>query len=84
MRELPAGKGFADMVYIPRRRAQDKPALVVELKWNKNAKGAINQIKEKEYCKSLERYSGKILMVGVNYDKKTRKHTCRIEECTKG
>ncbi len=84
VRELPAGKGFADMVYIPGRRSQDKPALVVELKWNKNAKGAINQIKEKEYCKCLERYSGKILMVGVNYDKKTRKHTCRIEECKKG
>ena len=59
---------------------QEKPALVVELKWNESANGAIEQIKKKEYCKSLEEYKGNILLVGVNYNKKTKKHECIIEE----
>ena len=53
---------------------------VVELKWNESANGAIEQIKKKEYCKSLEEYKGNILLVGVNYNKKTKKHECIIEE----
>lgn len=60
------------MVFIPRKRFADKPALVVELKWNKDAVGAIAQIKEREYCQSLEEYQGNLLLVGVNYDKKHR------------
>ena len=55
-RELPGGKGFADLVFVPRKRYQDKPALVVELKWDKTAEGALAQIKDKEYCRSLEEY----------------------------
>ena len=82
-RELPTGKGLADMVFLPRRQFPDKPALVVELKWNHSAEGAIAQIKEKQYCKSLEDYRGNILLVGVNYDKATREHTCMIEEAKK-
>lgn len=82
-RELPAGKGFADMVYLPRKKFQEKPALVVELKWDRSAEGAIEQIKNKQYCKSLEEYQGNILLVGVNYDKNTRKHECVIEEYRK-
>ena len=53
---------------------------VVELKWNESANGAIEQIKKKEYCKSLKEYKGNILLVGVNYNKKTKKHECIIEE----
>lgn len=83
VRELPSGKGFADMVYIPRKKFPDKPALVVELKWDKSASGAIEQIKRKEYCKSLEEYQGNILLVGINYDKETREHNCVIEEAVK-
>ncbi len=79
-REMPGGKGIADMVFIPRKRFPDKPALVVELKWNKNATGAIAQIRRKEYCKSLQEYQGNILLVGVSYDIKTKEHTCVIEE----
>ena len=79
-REFPTGKGFADMVYIPRKKYPEKPAIVVELKWNQDTETAISQIREKEYCKSLEDYRGKILLVGINYDRKTRKHQCRIEE----
>lgn len=79
-RELPTGKGFADMVYIPRKKFPDKPALVVELKWDKSAEGAIAQIKRKEYCKSLEEYHGNVILVGINYDKGTREHECVMEE----
>ena len=82
-RELPTGKGFADMVYIPKRKFSEKPALVVELKWNRSAEGAIDQIKRKEYCNSLTEYQGNILLVGVNYDKETRTHNCIIEEYCK-
>ena len=82
-RELAGGKGFADLVFIPRKKFQEKPALVVELKWDKMAEGAINQIKKKEYCQSLEEYKGNILLVGVNYNKKTKVHECMIEEYKK-
>ena len=82
-RELPTGKGFADMVYLPRKKFADKPALVVELKWDKTAQGAIEQIKNKQYVKSLEDYKGNIVLVGVNYNKDTREHECVIEEWEK-
>ncbi len=78
IRELPAGKGFADIVYIPRKNHLDKPALVVELKWDKDAKGAIDQIKNKKYMESIADYTGRMLLVGINYDKKTKKHECEI------
>ena len=82
-RELPTGKGFADMVFIPRKKFPDKPALVVELKWDKSAKGAISQIKQKQYCKSLEEYAGNILLAGINYSKKDKEHQCMIEKIVK-
>lgn len=78
-RELPAGKGFADMVFIPRKMYPDKPAMIVELKWDQTAEAAIAQIKKKEYFKSLDGYQGPLLLVGINYDKKAKKHTCIIE-----
>ena len=80
IREMPAGKGRADIVYIPRRRFSEKPAILVELKWNKTKESAIEQIKEREYVKGLEEYKGKILFVGINYDKDTKEHQCLIEE----
>ena len=82
-RELPGGKGFADLVFVPRKKFADKPALVVELKWDKSAEGAIQQIKKKEYCRSLEEYQGNLLLVAVNYDKTTKEHECRIERYQK-
>ena len=82
-REFPGGKGFADMVYIPKKKFSDKPALVVELKWDKDARGAIEQIKNKEYCKSFDEYRGNILLVGINYSLKTKEHECIIEEYIK-
>ncbi|MDO5424563.1 MAG: AAA family ATPase [Eubacteriales bacterium] len=82
-RELPSGKGFADIVYIPRKNHFENPALVVELKWNHSVEGAISQIKQKKYVKSLEDYTGNLLLVGINYDKKKKEHQCMIEEYRK-
>lgn len=79
IREFPAGKGFADVVFLP-RKITDKPAIIVELKWNKSAEGAISQIENKQYVKALKDYSGKVLLVGINYDRETKAHTCRIKE----
>lgn len=80
--ELPSGKGFADVVYLPRRNVSG-PALVVELKWNKSAKGAIGQIKKKEYASWIKEYTGEIPLVGVSYDKKKKAHECVIEKYVK-
>ena len=82
-REFPSGSGFADIVYLPRKEFPDKPALIVELKWNKSAEGAIHQILKKQYFQNLEDYSGNMLLVGINYDLKTRKHECKILEFKK-
>ena len=80
IRELPTCRGFADLVYLPKTEFIDSyPALVIELKWNKTAKSAIEQIKEKQYFKTVENYTGDILLVGINYDKDTKKHSCEIE-----
>lgn len=79
--EFSSGKGFADVVYLPRRNT-NKPALIIELKWNKSAKGAIAQIKEKQYASWIENYVGDILLVGINYSEK-KGHSCIIERLTK-
>ena len=79
VRELPTGKGFADICMIPRREHLDKPAVVIELKWDKSTIGALKQIKEKNYGSVLKQYQGKVLLVGINYNRKTKKHECAIE-----
>jgi hypothetical protein len=80
--ELPSGTGYADVVYKPKKNS-DKPIMVVELKWNKTAEGAIAQIKNRNYPQVLEGFGSYILLVGVNYDEKIKKHTYIIEKCTK-
>ena len=78
---MPLGRGFADFVFIPKQYyAHSYPALLVELKWNKNADTAMKQIKEKKYPVSLQNFADEILLVGINYDKKTKEHTCSIEK----
>ncbi len=79
IRELPTGKGFADVCMIPRPGHLDKPAIIIELKWDKSAVGAIEQIKEKQYGNALKDYQGNLLLVGINYNKTTKKHECVIE-----
>ena len=81
VRELPTGRGFADFVFVPKPEYRnDYPALVVELKWNQTAETAMQQIKEKKYPDSLRGYTGNLLLVAINYDKKTKKHQCLIEK----
>lgn len=80
IRELPTGRGFADLVFLPRREYPEIPALIIELKWNHSAETAIQQIKEKKYVKALDDYNGEILLVGINYDKKSKEHQCVIEK----
>ncbi|MDY4412929.1 MAG: AAA family ATPase [Ruminococcus sp.] len=77
-RELQGGDGFADLVFIP-RSGNKNPAMIIELKWNKNAGIALDQIKDRNYIKCLKDYRGKVLFVGINYDKKNKKHECRFE-----
>lgn len=81
-RELPSGKGYADISFFP-RTGVSTPAMVVELKVDKDADSAIDQIKRKEYVEGLMAYTGKVLLVGICYDKKTKKHRCKIEEIEK-
>ena len=79
VREMPAGKGFADICMIPRKEHLDKPAVVIELKWDKSTDGALKQIREKNYVSALKEYQGKMLLAGINYNKKTKEHECAIE-----
>ena len=78
VRELPTGKGYADLVYLP-KPGVNKPALLIELKYDKSAQTAITQIKEKNYLQFFKDYKGEVLLVGINYSKDTKTHQCIIE-----
>ena len=84
IRELPAGKGFADIVFLPLPHTK-KPALIVELKYDRTAESALEQMKERNYAQALEGYGGEVLLVGINYDKdhKNKPHSCVIERVIK-
>ena len=79
IRELPTGKGYADLVYLP-KHGVNKPALLIELKYDKSAESAITQIKEKNYLQFFKAYKGEVLLVGINYSKDTKTHQCIIEK----
>ena len=81
-REYQTGKGFADLVLIPRKNVA-KPALIIELKKDHAAQTAIDQIKERRYPQKVAEYTGDILLVGINYDTQTKQHTCQIERWVK-
>ena len=85
--EVDSGKGNVDLIFIPSPKYSEKPALVIELKYDKKAEGAIAQIKRKEYPDRLEHYKGNTLLVGINYKRSVpqnspdfKHHTCVIEE----
>ena len=81
-RELATGKGFADLVMVPRRNVSG-PAIIVELKYNKDAESAIDQILKKQYPEKVAQYTGDLLLVGINYDKKQKTHQCHINRISK-
>lgn len=70
-------------VFMPKpEHSLNYPAMVVELKWDQKAETAIKQIKDKDYSDTVKQYTGEILLVGISYDKKTKKHECVIEKYT--
>lgn len=77
--QLATGKGFADLVFIPRKHV-DKPALVVELKYNNDVDTAIAQIKRRHYPEKVALYTDDLLLVGISYDKQQKVHECHIEK----
>ena len=81
-RELPTGKGFADLVLMPRKNVT-KPAIILELKCNRSAKTAISQIRKKNYTEKVAQYTGELLLVGISYNKSAKRHDCRIERMQK-
>ena len=84
IRELPSGRGFADVVFLPLPSVK-KPALIIELKYDRSAHAAIQQIKDRQYTQVLEGYAGEILAVGINYnrDNINKPHSCVIERMEK-
>ena len=84
LNEFPTGKGFADIVYLPMSaNAKDKPALIIELKKDASAKVDLEQIKERDYVSRVKEYTDNILLIGINYDSKTKQHSCEIKEYPK-
>lgn len=81
VKELPAGKGFADLALIPFEPGL--PAVIMELKVDKTPAAAIRQIKERHYADALGSFRGEVLLVGVSYDKETKEHRCAMERMTK-
>jgi len=81
-RELATGRGFADIVLIPRKNVES-PAIVLELKYDKDADSAINQIHRKQYPAKVAEHTGDLLLVGINYDKNKKTHQCKIEKTIK-
>lgn len=81
VREMPAGKGYADLILIPRPLHQDKPAVIIELKWDHSADTALRQIHERRYERNLsEDYKGRLILVGISYNRQTKEHVCKIEK----
>ena len=87
IQELDSGKGYVDLVYLPAPKHPDKPALLIELKYDKTIKTAADQIRDKNYPQKLEHYKDNILLVSINYDKDVsskdvlyKHHSCSIEK----
>ena len=81
-RELPTGKGFADLVLIPRKDV-NTPAIVLELKFNCDADSAIDQILRRQYPAKVAQHTGDLLLVGINYDREKKTHECQIQRWKK-
>ncbi|MBR2834943.1 MAG: AAA family ATPase [Coriobacteriales bacterium] len=81
IKEVTTGKGFADVVYIPLKKTD--PAMIIELKRNSCTQSALDQIEQKQYFDCLAHYSGNLLFIGINYDEKTKTHSCAIKQFSK-
>ena len=84
-REDKAGIGYVDFIFYPKDKKAD--GIILELKVNDTPEEAIQQIKNRRYLlrfqgKLAEKrmYQGRILGVGIAYDKGSKKHSCKIEK----
>ena len=77
--ELPTGKGLADVVFVPKKNTA-YPAIIIELKWDKDENGAMDQINDRKYETALSGYVGEIVKVGISYDADKKIHSCKIEK----
>lgn len=83
-REDKAGKGYVDFIFYPEQRWET--GIILELKVNHAPEEAIRQIKDKNYVLRFKgklgekpKYTGRILAVGISYDKETKEHRCKVE-----
>ena len=84
-REEKAGVGYVDFIFYPYDKTAD--CLILELKVDYTPEEAIQQIIDKKYAMRFsgklgeeKMYTGRILAVGIGYDKKTKKHDCKVQE----
>lgn len=84
-REDKAGTGYVDFIFYPERNLRDD-CIILELKVDHTPEEAIQQIKDKQYVLKFEpklgeapKYTGRILAVGIAYDRGTKRHRCKIE-----
>ena len=87
IQELDSGKGYVDIVYLPSPKHPEKPAMLIELKYDKTLRTAADQIRNKNYPQKLEHYEGNLLLISINYDKEVtatdaeyKHHSCKIEK----
>lgn len=87
-REDKAGRGYVDFIFYPEVN-KNADCIILELKVDHTPEEAIQQIKDKKYALKFQRkigepakYTGRILAVGISYDKAEKKHQCKIEDLT--
>ncbi len=77
-REAKSGKGYCDYLFLPKKHG--KPAIILELKVDDTCESAIAQIKSCNYLEKARQYASQVLLVGIGYDRTTKKHSCKIEK----
>lgn len=84
-REDKAGTGYVDFIFYP-ETDKSLDSIILELKVDSSPEEAIRQIKTRKYDLRFrerigeeQKYTGRILAVGISYNKKTKKHICRVE-----
>lgn len=84
-REDRVGIGYVDFIFYP-ETDRDADCIILELKVDQTPEEAIQQIREKQYALRFRerlgekrRYTGRVLGVGIGYDKAGKTHRCRVE-----
>lgn len=84
-REDKAGTGFVDFIFYPEEKGDT--GIILELKIDHTPEEAIKQIRDKQYVLRFKgklgekpKVTGRILAVGISYDRKTKEHHCKVED----